>query len=281
MSDKVKVLEDGTIEYLEEESTVTPEESVKDNSEGQSEPDIPEKYKGKSQEELLKILVDKDKYEGKVANELGSIRKELNEIKKSPAFKTEEETTLEDVEKHIKLQENKLDNLDEFSDDYEKQRKIIMQNIEKLKESKYEIKAFEKVNKQKAVEVTTQAITEFKSEMPADISESIVETIVSEAGKLANKNGEVTADMLHSAAMKVMGRSAYLKIMEVNAQEKVKKQLAASEKLKVPSISTSTPNPKRINIDDDPSKVDSLPVEIVDEVLKKRNPALWNLLNRR
>ena len=79
--------------------------------------------------------------------------------------------------------------------------------------------------------------------------------------------------------MKVLGRTAYLKIFEVDAKEKLKKQLAGNTGMVTPSVSTSAPNPNRIVINEE--NIDKLTPEQTESAIKKLMPNIANMFYRR
>ena len=282
--ENIKRLEDGSIEIeleetetnTENQSEVTPEESKADTSEGQSE--TKGKYSGKTQEELIKILEDKEKFEGKLANELGNLRKTVNEIKSNPVFKNENEMTLEEVNSMLDAQRKKLSDLDTYDDDYDRKKSTIEKNIDNLTQSKYEIIAEEKIKQKYAKQNSETALSAFKAECPSMLDEESYNSIIETAQRLAGKGG-VTVEDYHSAAMKVLGHTAYLKIFEVDAKEKLKKQLAGNTGMVTPSVSTSAPNPNRIVINEE--NIDKLTPEQRRSAIEKLMPRVANMLYRR
>lgn len=102
---KMAAEEDG-IELPESEENVNIREAVKQNEQNentqkentQSEIEISERYKGKTPEELVKMIEEKDKYIQSRSTELGTLKSQVEELNKQLAEQSEVRKKIEEIE---------------------------------------------------------------------------------------------------------------------------------------------------------------------------------------
>lgn len=82
----------------EAEASASVDSLEQDIVENKPEPSIPDKYKGKSAEELVSILQDQESYIGKQSNEIGQLRKTVNNAINAQAPKQEPKAPAVDVD---------------------------------------------------------------------------------------------------------------------------------------------------------------------------------------
>jgi hypothetical protein len=72
--------------------------SQADNSEEEAASDIPEKFAGKSQAELATMLMEAERFRGKQANEVGDLRRSVDELLKAQLVKEQAAPVVEEEE---------------------------------------------------------------------------------------------------------------------------------------------------------------------------------------
>lgn len=239
--EKAEILfdEEGNPYYLSDEEPETPEKSatVSDNSESKDNnvQPIPDKYAGKTAEELIEILKNQEKMIGKQGNELGNLKKK---VESNPFFKTDDELDIEAIDNQIKRYQDRLESLDEYDDDqYEK----LTSKISELEKHKIAVKAELNVYQKISEKDNASVFSEFMSEVRAmtdEIGDEEFETLKEEAKKHADKYGRITKNNCFAAAVNLYG-TAFLSLVEKQTEMKMRKEMSTNKNLVTPGVNTS------------------------------------------
>lgn len=239
--EKAEILfdEEGNPYYLSDEEPETPEKSatVSDNSEskGNNTQPIPDKYAGKTAEELIEILKNQEKMIGKQGNELGNLKKK---VESNPFFKTDDELDIEAIDNQIKRYQDRLDSLDEYDDE---QSEKLMSKISELEKHKIAVKAELNVYQKISEKDNASVFSEFMSDVRAmtdEIGDEEFEALKEEAKKHADKYGRITKNNCFAAAVNLYG-TAFLSLVEKQTEMKMRKEMSTNKNLVTPGVNTS------------------------------------------
>ena len=202
-------------------------EDSTDQSESPEEPDSQfnddflKKYKGKSEQELLKILHDNESFIGKQAQEIGKLRQNAGNRKSKIDLSTELQTKqaeMKELEAHI----NELDVItdpEEYRDIMSKLR-LKQQEALSLEAKQY---VAQQLMAEKNIQIANQIKQQYENDYHMPFEEGDWEQILDIANTVS-KDGVLSEEDIEIGIMKTKGREAYRKVLtlqgEMNARAK-------------------------------------------------------------
>ena len=174
-----------------------------------------------------------------MANEIGIIRKELEEVKKQTNYKEQAK------ELNPEVIRNEISNLNKkmseylYSDDFnEKEYAKMNEQLEKHKEGLIDAEVEHRLRNTLASVENPKALDAFKEQFDkgAFSDEQLNNAYELAVNNLSDKRGIITTDDLHASCMKLYG-GAYQTALRSNIEKKVREDIQKVSDIKVPTIS--------------------------------------------
>lgn len=231
------------------EQPQTPQQTEPTSGDSDNKRDISEgfksNYEGKSPEELIRIIHDKEQHIGKQSNELGELRKLAGQSQTKQQTLQEQRS---EVQSKLDDTEDKLDDYDSNVDKNDKAyKKLVSQkrtlerqlrdldNAESMQKAEEMFKrtAFEQHNKG----ILQQKRSEVASFIGAtDIPQNIWDNISDIAQSMAGAGNTVTNDDIYAAVYKVYGHEYINKLQQVTANTTVRQDINKANSMSMQAV---------------------------------------------
>jgi len=233
---------------LEEEPETEPEsDEGKPSDKGHPEkPGDPEtkldenflkKYKGKSSDELLAIIAEKEKFIGQQSNKIGKDNLIKKEVVRDAKFVKDEINKLNSKKDTLKKRMEKLDVIDDIAD-YDRIEKEIENIEDSAKKMAEEVETLEiegittrKLNETFNSEFLVKAKQNYEKDFGVQFDEEAWDIIGSFAKKLTGET-RINENSLEAAMVYALGKDKYRSTLQGEAALKARKDISEAGKLK-------------------------------------------------
>jgi len=256
-------------EKEEPEEEKEPEENEEEDKPSDQDQEIKEKYQGKSAEELVKMLDDRDKTIGKQGTELDKYRKlDPKEMSKDELKEKLNSTDLRQglltLKKQVRAARQKLDEMDSDIDGEEKV-KAAEKELNELLDAQdlievdlAEKKTEEGINNKLTSETNLKFLKEKKSEFETKLGipgEEFDKIVDASKGYIGN-DGQISMDALGKGMIDLKNFEGVAKLYEISGNKKAREEIKdASTKVekKVSTVTKGGKKTKLIHVTDDMS----------------------------